>query len=213
MSPALENIKTECMYIYVRHDFRGLSRYQSGLLDLLAKPVGRPKQRPPRILNLFFPENSDLEKKPLACCWSWISIGRIKSITYAFSWIFPTEMQGCSHTRLTRPKWLPWQIRNGLHRNWLNLSPQRFVCFRKVPDNMEIAEHRSHLCLISTPKWHWLQKSKSGCGLLRQPRTFRVHAIEWQWSLNNLVPPDRWEDKEISSMDRDRGYNPVLWRS
>lgn len=37
--------------------------------------------------------------------------------------------------------------------------------------------------------------------------------IERQWSLNNLVPPDRWEDKEISSVDREKCYNPILWRS
>lgn len=194
MLPALENIKTECMYIYIHHDFWGLSSYQLGLLDLLAKPVARPKQWPPRILNLLLPENSYLEKELLACCWSWICIGSNKGIPYAFSWIFPTEMQGCSHTRLTRPKWLPWQIRNGLQRNWLNLSPQMCVYSRKVPDNMEIAENWSHLCSISTCKWHWLWKSKRGCGLLRQPRISRVHVIEWQWSLNNLVPPDRGED-------------------
>lgn len=46
-----------------------------------------------------------------------------------------------------------------------------------------------------------------------QPGIFRVCVIDRQWSLNNLVPPDRWEDKEISSADRDKCYNSVLCRS
>lgn len=62
----------------------------------------------------------------------------------------------------------------------------------------------------TAPKWHW--KSKSECGLLmRQPGIFRVRAIESQWPLNNWMLQDRWEDKEVSSVERDKCHNTILW--